>query len=140
MLLSLPIETHSLALRLITLLNATFTLSNVKRKKTGGYAESRLLAFLIIACKLGYDLENTKEWKEWAKATQGETEGEERVKWDDVTEETILGMEDTEVDKYLDWVQRTYIEDDDGFYASTLTRYPFPSLLPFRQHGILIYR
>jgi len=82
--------------------------------------ESKLLGFLIIACKLGYDLENMKEWKEWAKATGEETEGGESGKgtWDDVTEEDMLEMKDDQMDQYLDWIQRTYIEDDDRVYAS----------------------
>ncbi len=95
--------------------------------------ESKLLGFLIIACKLGYDLENTKEWKEWAKATGEDKEGGESGKgtWDDVTEEDILEMKDDQMDQYLDWIQRTYIEDDDRVYASIAPNHFHSSLLPF---------
>lgn len=134
-------ETHSLALRLIALIDATFTLSgDVKWQKAGGYAESRLLGFLIIACKLGYDLENTKEWNEWADATGEETESVEngKAKRDDVTEEDILEMDDDQIDEYLDWIQQTYIDDDDCVYASTGPNHFHSFLLPFFTHGILI--
>lgn len=122
--MSLPFETNALALRLISLLNiTTFSVSeNEKWKRTGGYAESKLLAFLIIACKLGYDLENTKEWKEWAETREDENDEDvTRGKFENVTEQDVLEMTDELMDKYMDWIQNTYIDDDDRLYASTFS-------------------
>jgi len=42
--------------------------------------------------------------------------------FDDVTEEDVLEMEDEQMDKYMDWMQNTHIEDDDRLYASTSPR------------------
>jgi len=80
------------------------------------------MAFVIIACNLGYDLENTGEWKLWAQAAEGEVEGDLIAGFDDVTEEDVLEMEDEQMDKYMDWMQNTHIEDDDRLYASTSPR------------------
>ena len=53
--------------------------------------------------------------------------------FDDVTEEDVLEMEDEQMDKYMDWMQNTHIEDDDRLYSST-----FPRLLPLL--GVLLLR
>jgi len=114
--LAFPIETYVIAMRVAGLLKMDeFRLADQEKNwaKKGGPPESRLMALLIVACKLGYDIENMAEWKEWAKPTQEELNKDHEAENDDLDEKDILEMSDEKLDRYLDWVQTTWIDEDD---------------------------
>ena len=70
------------------------------------------MALLVVACKLGYELEKTPAWENWAIATEEEEQKDEGDAFNDVGEEDILGMSDEKLDEYMDWVQTGWIDDD----------------------------
>jgi hypothetical protein len=112
--MSFPIETYSIAMRLADLLQLKQfrVTSDGKWRKGGGTPESKLLALLIIACKLGYELEQTEEWKEWAMPTEEELRVEKGTANADVTENNVLTMSDLQLDEYMDWIQLNWIDHD----------------------------
>ena len=71
------------------------------------------MALLVVACKLGYELEKTPAWENWAIATEEEGQKDEGDVFNDVGEEDILGMSDEKLDEYMDWVQTEWMDDDD---------------------------
>jgi hypothetical protein len=118
-LFSLPPEAHLFAMRLISLLNLEFPLYiEQKGKHHGGYPETRLMALLVIACKLGADLENSPEWQEWAVPTEHELVKDRAVMNEDINEYRILDMSDKELDRYMDWIESTWIVRDDETFGT----------------------
>jgi RNA polymerase I-specific transcription initiation factor RRN7 len=111
--LSLPIETYSIAMRISKLLGLTeFRLAEeAKYQRSHGTPDSKLVALLIVACKLGFDLERTSAWKEWANATDEEKGMDRNAGKDDIVEKDILEMSDDKLDEYMDWIQSTWLDD-----------------------------
>lgn len=118
--MSFPFEAFHIAMKLCKLLSLTeFHLNGEsKSKQRGGYLDSKLMALLIIACKIGYNLENTPVWKEWAAGTEEELRNDRGTAFEDMPDTNVLTMSDEQLDEYMDWVQSTWIEDDDDRPAS----------------------
>jgi len=112
--MSLPMEIYHIAMELTHLLDLTefYLAGDFKWQKTGGNPESKIMALIVIACKLSYDLENSTAWKDWAEATSEELRKISQLNMDDVRQEDILTMSDEKLDEYMDWLQETWIEDD----------------------------
>jgi hypothetical protein len=107
-----PLETYSIATKLAALLDLKEFRIEGSRKHTGGYPEAKIMALLVVACKLGYELEKTPAWENWAIASEEEEQKDEGDAFNDVGEEDILGMSDEKLDEYMDWVQTGWIDDD----------------------------
>jgi hypothetical protein len=113
--MSFPFETYFVALKLSKLLSLTECHLTVETnwQRKGGYVDSKIMAVLIIACKLGYDLEDTTIWKDWAAGTDEELRKDRGTAYEDMPETNVLTMSDEQLDDYMDWVQSTWIEEDD---------------------------
>jgi RNA polymerase I-specific transcription initiation factor RRN7 len=112
--MSFPLETYSIAIKIMELLQLNVGFSaEPKKEKYGGYPDSKLMALLIIACKLGFNLEKTVAWREWATATEEEREIDKGLEYEDIKEGDILEISDEKLDEYMDWVQPRLIEDPD---------------------------
>ena len=111
--ISLPVEVYSITTKLSNLLSLTeFRLADHEKwKRSHGTPDSKLMALLIVACKLGFDLEHTREWTEWATATPDKQGKDKNAQKDDITEMDILEMSDEKLDEYIDWMQSTWIND-----------------------------
>ena len=120
--MSFPLEIYSIATRIAGLLDLReFSLTtDVKWGKAGGYADSKLMALLIVACKLGFDFEHTPAWKDWAEADNQELERDKSCVNEDVTEQDVLGMSDEQLDEYMDWVQFEWIDEESKFPSKKL--------------------
>lgn len=108
--MSFPPEIYSIARKISNLLEIKF--GHVPEARGGGYPDSKLMALLIVACRLGYNLEKTRSWKNWATATEEEHGIEKCTAFDDVREDEILGMSDEQLDGYMDWVQSKWVDED----------------------------
>ena len=112
--MSFPLEIYPVATRIANLLDLKefrFT-PNVKGEKKGGYPDAKLMGLLIVACKLGYDLEKTSTWKEWANVTEEQRKG---LTNEEIVETDVLMMEDEKLDKYMDWIQSKWIDQGPDF-------------------------
>ena len=63
------------------------------------------MALLIMACKFGYDLEESSIWENWAIASEEEEQKDGGNAFVNVGEEDILSMSDAILNEYMDWVQ-----------------------------------
>jgi len=114
--MSFPLETYSIATRIATLLEITeFRLTREKWEKSGGFPDAKLMGLLIIACKLGFNLEKSTTWKDWAIATHVEEGNDLGVEMDEVTQTDILSMSAEKLDEYMDWIQSKWINEDPEF-------------------------
>ena len=118
--MSFPLEIYSMATNLAALLDLKEFRIEGSRKHTGGYPEAKLMALLIVACKLGYDLEGTPAWENWAIATEEEEQKDEGNAFNDVGEEDIIRMSDEKLDEYMDWVQTGWMDEDDPHKGITI--------------------
>jgi len=120
--MSVPYETYPMAMSICQILELNeFYLGNqVRYAKSGGRVESKILTLVIVACKIGFDLENAPAWKKWAMATDEELEKERLARNDDITSDDILEMSDEKLDQYLDWLQSTWIDEDYDHFDSIL--------------------
>jgi hypothetical protein len=90
-----------------------FTLTNqAKWQKQGGHSEAKIMALIIVAAKIGFDLENNSSWGEWAVATDEDLQRERLARNDDIAPDEILEMSDERLDEYMDWLQSTWIDED----------------------------
>jgi RNA polymerase I-specific transcription initiation factor RRN7 len=116
-----PYETYCIVMaitRLLGLDEFRLTTDSAWEKK-GGSAESKLMALTIVACKVGFDLENTPAWKDWSRATDEELEKEKLSRNDELTPTDILTMSDERLDQYMDWLQSSWINGDHDRLNST---------------------
>jgi len=126
--MSFPLETYSIATKLAVLLDLKeFTIVG-SRKHTGGYPEAKLMALLIVACKLGYNLEESSMWENWAIASEDEEQKDEGNAFVDVREEDILGMSDAKLNEYMDWVQTGWLDADSTHQSNCEVH--LPMLIP----------
>jgi len=107
--MSFPLETFGIAKRLAEHLNLAFSIAG--DPKTGGYPDAQMMALLIVACKLGFDLEKTPAWINWATATEEEERKDRMVELEDVAEGDILIMRDDKLDEYMDWVETKWLDN-----------------------------
>jgi RNA polymerase I-specific transcription initiation factor RRN7 len=112
--MSFPLETYSIARRIASLIRLDeFRLTGgAKWRRSGGYPDSKLMALLIIACKLGFNLEASPAWQDWSVATTDEEGRDKGAANEDIDENNILEMSDEKLDEYMDWVQSEWIEED----------------------------
>jgi RNA polymerase I-specific transcription initiation factor RRN7 len=114
--MSFPVEIHSIAMRISKLLELTeFRFAeHTKWERSGGTPDSKLMALLIVSCELGFDLERTSAWKEWAGPIDKERGINRMGRKEDIEEGDILEMADEEFDEYMDWMQSTWLDDAEG--------------------------
>jgi Rrn7/TAF1B, C-terminal cyclin domain len=122
--MSLPVEVYHAATEFVRVLDLSdfYLTADIKWQKAGGNPDSRIMALIIVVCKLSYDLETSEQWKTWAEVTSEELRRINQLNMDDIHQEEILTMSDAKLDEYLDWLQDTWIEEDQepGLFASTL--------------------
>jgi hypothetical protein len=119
--MSFPLETHSIAMRIANLLqlNEFQFIQETKGQKSGGYPDAKLMALLIVACKLGFNLEKTTVWTDWAMGTEEEQEKDKGLEYEDIGETDILVMPDEKLDGYMDWVQSKLLNERLEFTGMT---------------------
>ena len=77
------------------------------------------MALLIVACKLGFNLEKTAAWTDWAMGTEEEQEKDKGLEYEDIGETDILVMSDEKLDGYMDWVQSKLLNERHEFTGMT---------------------
>jgi hypothetical protein len=116
--MTFPFEIYLVAMKLSKLLSLTeFHLAGETNRHIG-CVDSKLMALLIVACKLGYDLEHTTIWKDWAAGTEEELRKDRGTAYEDMPETNVLTMSDEQLDEYMDWVQSTWIDEEDDRLTS----------------------
>src|SRR5947207_15414181 len=124
--MSFPLETYSIATNIVNLLEIKefgFT-PDVRGEKRGGYPDAKLMALLIVACKLGFNLEKAPAWEDWANGSEEEENRDKALEYEHIGENDILMMSDEKLDEYMDWVQSKWIEEgteSTGIDATFLT-------------------
>lgn len=106
------------------------------------WPELRLMALAIIATKLGFGLDNLQRtprtsdepaatplsWTVWEKFLKdGDMDrcGQLEI---DVTEADVFQMDDEDMDRYMDWYEKTWCAQDDT--GNRTKRTPFPPISP----------
>ncbi|RFU35597.1 hypothetical protein B7463_g655, partial [Scytalidium lignicola] len=125
--LGLPVEIYGAVRRLAELLDFDFTYPKThKRYRILDYPELQLMCLITVATKLSQPFDNVvrypedesdpttvkMDWGKWCEI-MGEkpSEGIKLGKEIDVTDADILNMDGRKLDDYLDWYQRTWIDD-----------------------------
>jgi len=118
--MSFPLEIYCIAKRIAHLIGLEdFRLTDTgKWQRGGGYPDSKLMGLLIVACKLGFNLENSLAWQDWATATDEEESKDQSLANDDIGETDILGMSDEKLDEYMDWLQSKWIDEDYEYHRT----------------------
>jgi len=117
--MSFPLEVYPIAIQITKLLNVDEFRLREDRSRLGGYPESKLMGLLIVASKLAFDIEKSIPWKEWATGTESEIQKKKDAAYEDMDESDILAMTDEQLDKYMDWMEAMWIDDEDD---GTLSR------------------
>lgn len=113
--MSFPLEVYPVAMQIAKLLNVEEFRLREDRSRLGGYPESKLIGLLIVAAKLAFDIENSIPWREWASGSESEIQKKKVAAYEDLDESDILAMTDEQLDKYMDWMEVTWIdEEEDG--------------------------
>ncbi|KAF2137147.1 uncharacterized protein K452DRAFT_362071 [Aplosporella prunicola CBS 121167] len=133
--LALPLQIYPATLRLARLVNYTFTFPLVSRRRLRllDFPETQLIALLVVAVKLHYPFDGLErnphsptdtggivlDWAAWTAAaaeadglakTPGRLTFEQSIA---ASEKDVLAMNDTELDDYLNWYERTWTAGDD---------------------------
>ncbi len=102
-------------------------MSGAKTHQVTAYPEIQLVSLIVIATKLSHPFDeipalSTSEsdptvmkidWEKWAQImAQKDPEGIKRGREIYVTEEDVCDMNEKNMDAYLDWFQRTLIDDN----------------------------
>ncbi|KAL8761489.1 MAG: hypothetical protein Q9184_002399 [Pyrenodesmia sp. 2 TL-2023] len=130
--LALPLEIYPTVRRTAKLLNVNFSFSQSNtRQKVSYFPEVALMAFLVIAVKIYYPFDTidrhprslndpgalAMDWEYWcqlqhdhdSRATAGGKLGRgNEIK---VTESETFGLSGDQVDEYLDWFEKTYVDE-----------------------------
>ena len=129
--LALPFEIYAEVKILASIVSYDFRLPSNKSSAIlhpKDFPEAQLIALLIIAVKLSYPFENIKRhprtadeaattavnWNAWVEALQSyksALETPKRLSYKEcleVTEDTIFGLNDQQVDDYLDWYNQEF--------------------------------
>jgi RNA polymerase I-specific transcription initiation factor RRN7 len=111
--MSFPLETYSIAKRILKLIGVEeFSLHASGKWHRRPYPDAKLMSLLIVACKIGFNLEASPAWKDWSTLSDLEEGKDKGTTYEDVGEDDILGMSDEKLDEYMDWFQSKWIEDD----------------------------
>ncbi|RDL33685.1 Ubiquitin-like protein [Venustampulla echinocandica] len=146
--LGLPIEIYAATRRLATLLEFDFSYPILHQRAytTVSYPEIQLICMIVVATKLCYpfdDIERSPQshldpttskidWEKWRdtmieKPAAGLKRGEEIM----VTDTDVLGMNDKQMDDYMDWYQRTWMDDRNSKMAEQILEFfPLKELPP----------
>jgi RNA polymerase I-specific transcription initiation factor RRN7 len=109
--MSFPLETYSIAKRISKLIDLKeFSLHGASKSQRRPYPDAKIMALLIIACKIGFNLEINSAWKNWSASF--EEKEDKGIPFEDVDENKILEMSDEKLDQYMDWFQSKWIEED----------------------------
>lgn len=98
------------------------------------YPEIQLMSLIVLATKLIHPFDDVTripeseldpgtvkvDWKSWWDIMSGAVEsGLKRGEEINVTDEVVMAMDGKQIDHYLDWYQRTWIDDRDlkGLFA-----------------------
>ncbi|KAH8804812.1 RNA polymerase I-specific transcription initiation factor-like protein rrn7 [Xylogone sp. PMI_703] len=125
--LGLPVEIYCAVRRLAELLGIDFTYPvTPKRRQILDYPELQIMCLIVIATKLGQPFDNVVrhptdesdpttvkiDWQKWVQVMAEEpSKGIKPGSEIDVTDVDILKMDGKKLDDYLDWYQRTWIDD-----------------------------
>ncbi|CAG8960949.1 hypothetical protein HYFRA_00002487 [Hymenoscyphus fraxineus] len=128
--LALPIEIYSGARRLSEMLEFDFSypVSFTKNREASAYPELQIISAIVVATKLCYPFDDIArlpysgsdptamklDWTTWSEIMiQGPSKRLRRGEELKVTDKDVLKMSDGKIDDYLDWYQRTWIDDRD---------------------------
>jgi hypothetical protein len=132
--LAFPLELFGLARRLAEDLALDFSIAGAG--KGVGPPDTQIVSLLIIAAKLGFDLERRAEWINWATATDEEDVWDQQGELEDVTEDDILMMRDEKLDEYMEWIETKWLENNpesDGLDPPHITRAPLTASVARRR-------
>ncbi|PBP26167.1 RNA polymerase I specific transcription initiation factor Rrn7 [Diplocarpon rosae] len=128
--LSLPVEIYPAVRRLANMLEIDFSYTVRKRKTNAvnAHPEMQLVSLIVIATKLAYPFDQIDripesysdptavriDWGKWMRATARESSkglviGEEAK----VQDSDVWNMNSDKLDDYMDWYQKTWIDDRD---------------------------
>lgn len=131
--LALPTAVYEATCKLAALLSVDFSFPTLAGKqRVTGLPEIALMSVLIIAVKLLYpfskDLGSVRsmtdpgvlalDWEAWVTSRQTQVPGAEgetmggRGSEIEVTEDDIMAMTGQQTDEYLDWYERTWVDED----------------------------
>ena len=131
--LALPISLFSVVRRIAALMSIDFSFSKPgQRQQASSSPEILLISLLIIAVKLHHPFDNsprsvgslsdaavlTIDWSKWMEARRDHESrlqaGKHLVRGTEmhISEEDALEMSGEQVDDYLDWYERTWIDED----------------------------
>ncbi|TVY21399.1 RNA polymerase I-specific transcription initiation factor rrn7 [Lachnellula arida] len=146
--LGLPVEIYPAVRRLSTMLGFDFSYPTITKRvhEIQAYPEIQIISMIILATKLSHpfdsitripesDLDPTAlklDWAKWRK-TMGERSSDGLKQGDEikVTDTDVLGMSEKKMDDYLDWYQRTWIDDRDAKMAEQILElFPLEELPP----------
>lgn len=155
------VEIYSATQKLRKLINDSFSYAstvNRRHQENKPYPEIRLLALMIISVKLFYPFDDSRQyprsltepaaqnvqWPRWIEMHQTFEKGlrEEvhsgHARNFGINENDALSMTGPEVDRYMDWYQRTWTKTDleaEGAHREILNLFPLPRLSPEPQRG-----
>lgn len=125
------VEIYPAVRRLSTILGFDFSYPTITKRvhEIQAYPEIQIISMIILATKLSHpfdsitripesDLDPTAlkiDWAKWRK-TMGERSSDGLKQGDEikVTDADVLDMSEKKMDDYLDWYQRTWIDDRDA--------------------------
>ena len=131
--LALPTAVYEATRKLASLLSVNFSFPTpAAKQRVTGLPEIALMSVLIIAVKLLYpfskDLGSVRsmedpgalalDWEAWVTSRQNRVPGAEGETMGDrgseieVTEDDIMAMTGQQMDEYLDWYERTWVDED----------------------------
>ncbi len=128
--LCLPLEIYPCAFRLVKVLKLDFSYPDALRGEFRSitYPELRIMGLLVIATKLTQPFDDfyrrpeyatdpgtmKMEWEKWKQIMakdQGEEKGLKKGEQIKVTEDDVFNMDDQKLDDYLDWYQKTWMDN-----------------------------
>ena len=131
--LALPVHMFEAVGKIARILSVDFSFPQPRlRQRTSGLPEMALISLLIIAVKLYYPFSDVDfsvrsntdpailnvDWKAWLAIRQAheshlkDPEHLNRGAEIDVTEKDVMAMTSTQLDDYLDWYERTWVDEE----------------------------
>ncbi|KAL9118470.1 MAG: hypothetical protein Q9187_004987 [Circinaria calcarea] len=132
--LALPLDIHTVVNRISNLLSCTFTFPKPgSRQRLSSLPEIQLICMLVVAVKLYHPFDNlqralnsstemgllTIDWDTWngaRKVYDADANPDGRLTRDKditMTERDVFNMSALQMDDYLDWYEKTWIDDED---------------------------
>jgi RNA polymerase I-specific transcription initiation factor RRN7 len=122
------VDIYIAARRLAKLLKTDYSFpSNLAKHSVTVYPESQIISLVVIATKLSQPFDEivrapesiadpsslTIDWGDWIQAMkEAPKDGIRRGHEIKVTDDDVFKMSDKKLDDYLDWYQRTWIDDN----------------------------